>query len=112
MLEQFEDAEILFGSEAILEYSFQEIMAYQCKTIERLRDTADKMKLDLVSRITDESLRLYVARDIFSHAKVYLLSAHDGRKRVILGSANLLLSAFTGRHLESICYVDGDAAYE
>ena len=65
LLEQFEDAEILFGSEAILEYSFQEIMAYQCKTIERLRDTADKMKLDLVSRITDESLRLYVARDFF-----------------------------------------------
>lgn len=95
LLEQFEYAEILFGSESIMEYSFQEIMAYQCKTVERLRDTADKLKFDLVSRIDDETLRMYVARDIFSHAKVYLLSAKDGRKRVVMGSANLSMSAFT-----------------
>ncbi|MBE6111702.1 MAG: NgoFVII family restriction endonuclease [Peptococcaceae bacterium] len=112
LLEQFEYAEILFGSESIMEYSFQEIMAYQCKTVERLRDTADKLKFDLVSRIDDETLRMYVARDIFSHAKVYLLSAKDGRKRVVMGSANLSMSAFTGKNRESICFIDGDAAYE
>lgn len=112
LLEQFEYAEILFGSESIMEYSFQEIMAYQCKTVERLRDTADKLKFDMVSRIDDETLRMYVARDIFSHAKVYLLSAKDGRKRVVMGSANLSMSAFTGKKRESICFIDGDAAYE
>lgn len=112
LLEQFEYAEILFGSESILEYSFQEIMAYQCKTVERLRDTADKLKFDMVSRIDDETLRMYVARDVFSHAKVYLLSAKDGRKRVVMGSANLSMSAFTGKKRESICFIDGDAAYE
>ena len=61
---------------------------YQCKMIERMRDTASKMKLDLVSRIEDGTLRFYVARSVLSHEKIYLLSNKDGHKRVIMGSAS------------------------
>ena len=108
----FRQAEIIFGCDEVISYSLQEVMAFQTKTLERMRDTAGKMKLDLISRIEDGSLRFYVARSILSHEKLYLLSAKDGRKRVITGSANMSFSAFGGGQRENICYIDGDAAYD
>lgn len=112
LLDLFQNSEILFGCDEVISYSLQEVMAYQCKTIERMRETAGKMKLDLVSRIEAGTLRFYVARTVLSHEKIYLLSAEDGRKRVVMGSANLSFSAFGGRQRENICYLDGDRAYE
>ena len=112
LLELFDKAEIIFGCEEVMSYSLQEIMAYQYKLVERLRETDSKRKLDLVSRIEKGALRLYVARSVLSHEKIYLLSAADGRKRVVMGSANLSFPAFGGRQRENICYLDGDAAYD
>ena len=112
LLDYFSYAEILFGSEEVLSYSFQEIIAYQSKTIEYFRNRAKKMNIDLVSRIDNDSLRMYVAHEALSHEKIYLLSANDGRKRVVFGSANLSSAAFQGRQRENISYVDGDVAYE
>ena len=57
-------------------------------------------------------MHLFVARDILSHEKIYLLSAKDGRKRVIMGSANMSAAAFEGRQRENICYMDGDEAFD
>ena len=112
LLEMFNKAEIIFGCDEVISYSLQEIMAYQCKLLERMRENASKMKLDLVSRIESETLRLFVARNMLSHEKIYLLSAVDGRKRVIMGSANMSYNAFSGRQRENICYIDGDKAYD
>lgn len=112
LIDLFEDAEILFGCDEVISYSLQEVMAYQCKMVERMRSTASKMKLDLVSRIDQGTLRFFVARSVLSHEKLYLLSGKDGRKRVIMGSANLSRSAFGGFQRENICYLDGDAAYD
>lgn len=112
LLELFEQAEIVFGCDEVISYSLQEIMAYQCKTVERLRESASKRKLDLVSRIENGSLRFYVAHSVPSHEKIYLLSAADGRKRVVMGSANMSFSAFGGQQRENISYVDGDKAYD
>lgn len=112
LIDLFQQAEILFGCDEVISYSLQEVMAYQCKMVERMRDTASKMKLDLVSRIENGTLRFYVAHSVLSHEKIYLLSAHDGRKRVIMGSANLSRSAFGGYQRENICYLDGEAAYD
>lgn len=89
LLNLFDQAEIIFGCDEVISYSLQEVMAYQCKMVERMRETASKMKLDLVSRVEDGSLRFFVARSVLSHEKIYLLSAKDGRKRVIMGSANM-----------------------
>lgn len=112
LLDLFEEAEIIFGCDEIISYSLQEIMAYQCKMIERMRETASRRKLDLVSRIEQGTLRFYVARSILSHEKIYLLSSRDGqRKRVIMGSANMSFAAFGGRQRENICYLEGDRAY-
>lgn len=112
LIDLFQQAEILFGCDEVISYSLQEVMAYQCKMVERMRNTASKMKLDLVSRIENGTLRFYVAHSVLSHEKIYLLSAHDGRKRVIMGSANLSRSAFGGHQRENICYLDGEAAYD
>ena len=111
LIDLFDQAEILFGCDEVISYSLQEVMAYQCKMVERMRNTASEMKLDLVARVDDGSLRFYVARSALSHEKIYLLSHKDGRKRVVMGSANLSRSAFGGYQRENICYVDGDAAY-
>ena len=57
LLDLFEQAEIIFGCDEVISYSLQEVMAYQCKMVERIRETADKMKVDLVSRIDQGLLR-------------------------------------------------------
>jgi hypothetical protein len=112
LLDLFQQAEIIFGCDEVISYSLQEVMAYQCKLVERMRERAGKMKLDLVSRIERGNLHFYVARTVLSHEKIYLLSAADGRKRVIMGSANMSYAAFGGRQRENICYIDGDTAYD
>lgn len=112
LLNYFENAEIIFGCDEVISYSLQEVMAYQCKLIERMRESASKAKLDLISRVEGGSLHFYVARNVLSHEKIYLLSAVDGRKRVIMGSANMSFNAFGGRQRENICYMDGERAYD
>ena len=62
LLEKFSNAEIIFGCDEVISYSLQEIIAYQYKTIERMKETASQMKLDLVSRIDSGSLRFFVAK--------------------------------------------------
>ena len=108
----FDEAEIIFGCQDVMSYSLQEIMAFQDKTIERLRKVASKQKFDLMSRIDEGNLRFFVANTVLSHEKIYLLSAKDGRKRVITGSANLSRQAFGGNQRENISYIDGDRAYD
>ena len=112
LADMFEDVEVIFGCEDVLSYSLQEIMAYQCKLVDRMRETASKMKVDLMSRIEDNTLHFFVAREKLSHEKIYLLSASDGRKRVVMGSANMSYAAFGGRQRENICYIDGSSAYD
>lgn len=108
----FEHVEIIFGFEDVMTYSMQEVMASQLKTIEKLRDIQSKSKIDLIGRIHEESLRMFVARKKLSHEKIYLLESDDGRKRVVMGSANMSLSAFTGKQRENICFVDGGQAFD
>ena len=112
LLSMFDTAEIIFGCEAVLSYTLQEVMAYQDKLIERMRDKISESQSHLLSRIDDGSVKLYVSRTKLSHEKLYLLAAEDGRKRVIMGSANMSYNAFGGIQRENICYIDGDEAYD
>lgn len=112
LVNMFDDVEVIFGCEDVISYSLQEIMAYQCKMLDRIRDTAGKMKINLLERIDNDTLHFYIAREKLSHEKIYLLSSVDGRKRVVMGSANMSFAAFGGKQRENICYIDGDRAYE
>ena len=112
LLGMFDYAEIIFGCEAVLSYTLQEIMAYQDKLIERMRDNISESQSQLLSRMDNGSVKFYVSRTKLSHEKLYLLAAEDGRKRVIMGSANMSYNAFGGIQRENICYIDGDKAYD
>ena len=111
LVQKFKRAEIIFGFEGVMSFTLQEVMAYQLKTIERLRDCASKHKEPLLERVDDGSLRLFVARRQLSHEKLYVLRAADGRTRVIMGSANMSYRAFSGRQRENICCMDDAAAF-
>ena len=94
-----------------MSYSMQEVVAFQDKLIERIRKSNSKSQDKLLSRIDSGDVKLYVARTQLSHEKIYLLSGADGKKRVIMGSANMSFNAFGGRQRENICYLDGEEAY-
>ncbi len=111
LLDQFDEAEVIFGCEGVLAFSLQEIFAFQGKLIERIRNSSEK-KEQLLARMQEGSVHFYVAHDRLSHEKIYLLEAEDGRKRVITGSANMSFNAFGGVQRENICYLDGDKAYD
>ena len=55
---------------------------------------------------------VYLLTGDYPHEKLYLLSASDGRKRVVLGSANLSYQAFSGIQRENICYIDGEEIFD
>ncbi|MCQ2367415.1 MAG: phospholipase D family protein [Kiritimatiellae bacterium] len=112
LLRRFKTAEIIFGCEEVISGTMQDAMAFQTLLLERIRKDATKTLQSIIERIESESLHLYVSRNRLSHEKVYLLSAEDGRKRVVMGSANMSFNAFSGRQRENICYIDGDSAYD
>lgn len=112
LLDMFEKAEIIFGSEMVMSYSMQEIMAYQYTLLSQMRNAAGERRQKLLDRIDDDSVRFYVARKKLSHEKIYLLKSNDGKKRVIMGSANMSYNAFGGIQRENICYMDDDAAFD
>ena len=112
LLEMFEKVEIVFGNEMVMSNSLQDIMAYQSNLIERIRNEAGDRKQKLLDRIDNETVRLYVARQQLSHEKIYLLKSADGRKRVIMGSANMSYNAFSGKQRENICCIDNEGAYD
>lgn len=112
LLEMFVKVELIFGNEMVMSNSMQDIMAYQSNLLDRIRKEAGDRKQRLLDRIDNDTIRLYVARQQLSHEKIYLLKASDGRKRVIMGSANMSYNAFGGRQRENISYIDDEAAYD
>ncbi len=112
LLDMFEYSEVIFGCENVISYNMSEIIAYQNNLIEKMREKASKSKINLLDKIDSGNTKFYVARKQISHEKIYLLEANDGRKRVIMGSANMSFNAFGGRQRENICYIDGEQAFE
>ena len=112
LLDMFDKAEIIFGNESVMSYSLHEIMAYQNQLLTRMRESVGEKRQRLLDRIDDESIHFYVAKKQLSHEKIYLLKADDGRKRVIMGSANMSYNAFSGGQRENICYIDDAAAFD
>ncbi len=113
LLDMFDRAQIIFGCEDIMSFTLQEVMAFQNKVIDKMREKSSKMQEKLISRIEDNSVHFYVARTQLSHEKIYLLSnSSTGRRRVIMGSANMSYNAFGGVQRENICYLDDGKAFD
>lgn len=110
VLPDFRYAEIIFGCEKIIDDNVAMIMSVQFSQLKFISQHKSAKKL--AARIEDETLRLYVSREINSHEKIYILKADDGRVRVITGSANFSYSAFNGIQRENITYMDNYSAFE
>ena len=111
LLPMFKTVDIIFGCEEVISYSLNEIMAYQKNLIDRMRKAESKAKAYLLARMDEGTVHFSVARSVISHEKNYILESDDGRKRVVMGSANMSFNAFSGLQRENICYVDGDKAF-
>jgi hypothetical protein len=112
LIKLFEYTEIVFGYEGVIDYNIHEIMAYQRRVIEVIKEITSKASINLIQKIDNGELKLYVAEKRLSHEKIYILEARDGRKRVIMGSANMSYSAFGGYQRENIAFIDGDQAFD
>ncbi len=112
LLDLFGYAEIIFGCEDVMSMGIKEIMAYQDTLIERIRGDKHGIKDKMIDRIKASTARFYVAEKIISHEKIYLLEGENGKKRVVMGSANMSYNAFGGKQRENISYMDGDAAFD
>ena len=110
LIEMFDYAEIVFGCEDIVGNGFATVMAVERELISQISKSKSVEKLS--ERMEEDTLKLYVSRDIRSHEKVFCLKSQDGRFRVITGSANMSSSAFCGFQRENITYYDDEKAYE
>ena len=115
MLDQysFDSFECVFGCENTLK-DIKTVLAFQQVVVGDTRAAIMGLKDDRHLRILEKvhagQARFRVLRKSIAHAKLYLLSGPDDRRRVIIGSANLSEQAFSGRQPETLVIFDDDEA--
>lgn len=126
LTEQFEDIEIVFGSEHILtkthialaqasqlfeDYGFKDCLTDQKSLVEGLRQLLGPRSSLFLPRLQNGTLRFRLLTGRPSHEKLYLLSGSNGQ-RVVTGSANLSIAAFHGHQHEVIITFDDLTAWD
>lgn len=118
LMDQVESLEVIMGEPKVTA-SLSAVAAYQHQLQEELFDEAEAIgkHADLLNRLRDGSVKVLVLKEAVSHAKLYLLEA-DGKRRVMLGSANLSDRALfdssvstVGQHEQLIAFDDQDDAW-
>ena len=88
----FDTFECVFGYEGTLG-NLTPVLAFQQTAIQDTRAAImglkDERHVRILERIRGGHAHFRVLRKSIAHAKLYLLSSSDGRRRVIIGSANL-----------------------
>ena len=110
----FRTFECVFGHGGVLSREAAEVLAFQAVLDEKLNKgfigldglTTERREV-VYNRVADGSVRFYVVKDAVAHAKIYLLE-RGGLRRVIVGSANLSETAFSGRQAETLIVFDND----
>jgi hypothetical protein len=112
LLHRFETFECVFGYEGVLQ-DFSDVLACQKvlaeQVITAVKGLDDRRKMFILDKIQERTARFFVVRDTIAHAKIYLLEG-NGRRRVIVGSANLSDRAFSGKQAETVLIFDDDVA--
>ena len=110
----YEQFECIFGHNGILNRDAADILAFQSIVDEKLnkgfvgvKGLSDERRKILYDRAASGTAQFYVVKDAIAHAKIYLLE-RDGLRRVIVGSANLSETAFSGRQAETLIAFDND----
>src|SRR5277367_3294695 len=100
------EIEVIFGSDVSVTGDIARLMAAQQAGLEAIRGEFGRAGKQLAELLEQKRLRLLYARYTV-HRKMFILEG-DGRRRVILGSANLSLSAFGGLQGEHLVVFDDD----
>ena len=110
---EYDDFECVFGHEGILRPDLSDVLAFQTAVDEQLSkafvgvQTSDERRHALFDLVATDRARFFVVKDKIAHAKIYLLERDDLR-RVVVGSANLSETAFSGRQAETLIVFDND----
>ena len=110
---EYDDFECIFGHSGILRPDISDVLAFQGVVEANLSKafvgvaTSDARRQALFDLVASEKARFFVVKDKIAHAKIYLLE-RDGLRRVIVGSANLSETAFSGRQAETLIAFDND----
>ena len=109
----FETFECVFGYEGTLR-EIKSILAFQKVVVGDTRAAImglkDERHIRILERVHAGQAHFRVLRKSIAHAKLYLLAGSDGRRRVVIGSANLSEQAFSGNQSETLVVFDNDEA--
>src|SRR5215469_1215743 len=103
------EIQVIFGSDVSITGDIARLFAAQQAGVEPIRDEFSRAGKELAQLLKEERLHLFYARYTV-HRKMFILEG-NGRRRVILGSANLSHAAFGGLQGEHITVFDEDGAY-
>ena len=112
----FDRFECIFGHEGVLSREAASILGFQAAIDESLNTAflslegiTDDRRTFIYDRVANGHVRFRVVKDVIAHAKIYLLERDDLR-RVVVGSANLSETAFSGRQAETLIVFDCDSS--
>ena len=104
-MKNFERGEVIIGSHQQISTDLAEMLAVQKYAVDYVSKNKFLQKL-----IAAQKFKFYVTDKV--HAKIYLMKSADGRRRVILTSANFSANAWQNRQRENFVVMDEPAAYD
>lgn len=109
---EFARFECVFGCESTL-HDFKQVLPFQQVAVSDVRAAikglSDPRHVRILQKVRDGQAAFRVLRKWTAHAKIYLLDdSRSGNTRVIIGSANLSETAFSGRQPETLVKFDND----
>ena len=109
----FEYSEIILGAEFLVRRDavLHDAMYQAFATADLTLEIPEKFP-NIGDRMRTGALVLKAANVCLDHRKVYILSADDGRTRVVTASANMSGKAWNGDHLELYAYDESCSSYD
>ena len=113
----FDELEVVFGHAGLINRTVEDVLSFQ-HVVDDLQNSAlvtgldDEKRRALFDSVATGKTRFYVVKDAgIAHAKIYLLANKEsGRRRVVVGSANLSEQALSGKQAETLLAFDDDEA--